>query len=719
MKIKMTKNIYNEFLFSDKKFGSIPKWVWNISLAEMSKEEIYEQFKGFTEKDKYCGVMIVLWNTDGYMTENYFEKYSFALETAEKFDMNIIIWDENGFPSGYAGGEVDKNYPEFTAKRIDMEEINVNDGFSIRCKIEKDFEGAVVFNIDTNEIIDVSTYVNDGFLSFTAINGNWKVMIFYCVTANSANVYGHSYKLIDYFDKKAVEKFIELTHQRYYDRFSKYFGNVIKYAFYDEPAFWHIDGGRIWTKEFKNKFFNKYGFSAVLLYPSLWYDIGEDTAWARNMLLGFRAELYSNEYIGTLSEWCNNHNIELTGHMDQEEIVNPVPISGDLFKVFKNQDIPGVDEINYYGRGSCAYKITSSAAVCYDKERVMCEVFGAMGEAIPTETLLKEAIDMLAKGINFFVPHGTWYSNDPTKIIFPPELSFRSEKFATSLAEYNEYVRGCSALLSGGRLISDIAILYPIHDLQAQYKFGVGEPYTGGVNPEHSDYLKIGEMLSLEIRNDFIFVHPEILEEKCRVDGDSIYLDNKINYQKFKVLIIPGMEVISCKNLRKVTEFYDNGGLVISTSKLPTKSVERGFDSDVCKMINHIFGRGVNSNKNGGNAYFIEECTSEKLKLILENSGIALDVLINTYCKILEGSLSYLHKEKDGIDIYYFGNSSNSNINMKILLKDKKTPVILNPHTKEKKASDFSIVKYNNFEYTSININLSGISSIFIISENN
>ena len=95
--------------------------------------------------------------------------------------------------------------------------------------------------------------------------------------------------------------------------------------------------------------------------------------------------------------------------MDQEEIVNPVGLCGDLMKAFRHQAIPGLDSIFQYGRGSPMYKIVSSAAHNYDRELVMTEVFGAMGEGIGVPTLYREAMDELAKGINWIVPHAIWY----------------------------------------------------------------------------------------------------------------------------------------------------------------------------------------------------------------------------------------------------------------------------------------------------------------------
>ena len=129
----------------------------------------------------------------------------------------------------------------------------------------------------------------------------------------------------------------------YYQTFPKHFGTTIDYAFYDEPTLRWVEGGRSWTEEFNNEFKKKYGISPMIFYPALWFNIGKDTEAARNLLLGFRAELFASGFSGTIDKWCHDHHIQLTGHVDQEEIVNPVSTCRDLMKAFKYQDISAVN----------------------------------------------------------------------------------------------------------------------------------------------------------------------------------------------------------------------------------------------------------------------------------------------------------------------------------------------------------------------------------------
>ena len=69
--------------------------------------------------------------------------------------------------------------------------------------------------------------------------------------------------LVDYLDPAAVQRFIGLTYQAYYDKFPGQFGATIDSAFYDEPTFWQVQGGRMWTESFNTRFQTKHGFSPV------------------------------------------------------------------------------------------------------------------------------------------------------------------------------------------------------------------------------------------------------------------------------------------------------------------------------------------------------------------------------------------------------------------------------------------------------------------------
>ncbi len=263
---------------------------------------------------------------------------------------------------------------------------------------------------------------------------------------------------MDYLDADSVRAFIDITYEEYYSRFQKYFENgTITSAFYDEPTFWPwpgttpygAEGARLWTPEYNKAYEETFnGESPVLNYPALWYEIGKDTDEARNKLQYVRTELFAENYIGQIADWCDDHGIDLMGHMLLEEWVNPVGLHGDLMKVFKDQQIPGVDVIGSYGYTQEAYKIISSSANNWDKGVVMSESFGAMGENMDKNILYKSSMDQYAKGVNMIIPHAIWYDNI-NHVDAPPEHKVKDNQDIYFIANSSDTAMNITVSLRG------------------------------------------------------------------------------------------------------------------------------------------------------------------------------------------------------------------------------------------------------------------------------
>lgn len=67
-------------------------------------------------------------------------------------------------------------------------------------------------------------------------------------------------------------------------------------------------------------------------------------------------------------------------------------------------------------------------------------------------------------------------------------------------------------------------------------------------------------------------------------------LDNRVNRQRYDVLILPGGKVFSAEALGRVREFYERGGRVIATSCLPERSAEFGMDDALRSEVEALFG---------------------------------------------------------------------------------------------------------------------------------
>ncbi len=632
-----------------------------------------------------------------FLSPEYFRLYRLALEEAKRQGMEVILYDDYSFPTGTVAGQLAAKYPQYMAKSLNLSEQNVAGPKRVEIAIPKGiYIGAVLMNRDSHELIDASGGKRGEGVVFQVPKGNWKAMVFFLPEARA--------RVVDYLDEKAMDAFLSMTYEKYRENFGTYFGNLITQTFYDEPSMHHQD--RMWTPEFNARFRERYGFSPMKYYPALWYDIGPETAAARNALFGFRAELFRKNFIQKLNDWCTAHKLRFGGHLDQEEPINPAPLNGDLMKVFEHQAVPTIDDIWWWGRTNVAYKIVTSSAFNWDKPLASAETYAAY-RTLNEKIAYAVAMDQFAMGINFQVPART---PQPKR------------------AELNDYVGRLSYLLQHGRHVADVAVLYPSASLLAAYRNvgGVRFPLAEGEKEPQimetaygreggpvygMDYQSLGEALFRGLRVDYTYLHPDVLVSRSTIADGKIVLNNRENREEFSVLFLPAEDTIPAAVAARIREFYEKGGRVIATGLLPTRSAEFGKDGEVQRDIYKVFGVApgeplkadvrraqdrqnfyvfwyyTRKNEAGGQAFFIPNTQPWLVDFVLRQVLPVRDVDIQQPIvtpKVgpdYDGALTYIHKIKNGRDIYFFANSSAKDIDTKVILRGKKALKIWDPHS--------------------------------------
>ena len=738
----------------------------DLDLSTVTIPKVQESVRAMAEKQKYGGVFFVATGGNGrhlsadylkqgsahlnfsengieFLSDDYFKVFGAAVEEAKRDGLSFVLYDDYAYPTGTVGGQIAAKFPQYMAKRLDMIEADGSGPSKLSLSMPKGiYVGAVLMNMDTHERRDVSDRKSaDGHVEVTAPAGNWKLMVFYL--NQDAVLKIRNPGLVDYLDEDAMKTFLALTYEQYYAHLKPYFGSVIQMAFFDEPTLHWLDG-RTWTPSFNRLFTARYGHSPMKDYPALWYDIGPDTAAARNALYGFRAELFSTNFVGRIAQWCQDHGIQGSGHLDQEEVVNPVTTNGDLMKAFQHQGIPGADDIAYLGRSNRGYKVVTSAASNYDKPVVMAETYAAY-EKLDNTVVFQTAMDQFAMGISLQLP---WQGID-AKVSQVPEL--------------NQYTGRLAYLLQHGRHVADIAVLYPIAALQSAYSFksaalrneaklgndlSLSElakaqgadweyAYNGGNPPPEIDYMDIGEVLFRGLRIDYTYLHPEVLVSNTRIQDRRLILNNRENREEYKTLIVPGGDTISVAAARKIEQFYRAGGTIVATSKLPYKSAEFGQDGAVQTAIGAIFGLAsadlvngkvpagsdgiyLHEDAAGGRAFFLVKPDSRSLQAVLDRAIPVRDVAFAEPMRPLltghsyDGALTYIHKVKAGRDIYFFANSSKQAVDTEVILRGKKALAVWNPHNGKQEAA---VVTSASKDATRLRLRLAPVTSLFYISQ--
>jgi hypothetical protein len=396
-----------------------------------------------------------------------------------------------------------------------------------------------------------------------------------------------------------------------------------------------------------------------------------------------------------VSEWSVQHGIAATGHQDNEETLNCVDTSGDLMKCFKYQDVPAIDKIGGNRPAERFYKIVSSAACNWEHPFVASETYGAMGN-LSWDEMVGVAMEQYAKGINILIPHAVWY--DTANIVYLPELSLRNPIYADSLRIFNEYLTRLNAVMQhGARWVGDVAILYPIHTMQSDFCMtGTPASYRSG---QGLDYVDVGVTLFDSLCCDYMFLHPEVLDENCRIDGDKLLFENKTQHNAFTICIVPACRTISLTNLEKIRDFAQAGGTVIFTSSLPEKATLASDDDEVKTIVKDLL--------DNQKAVFVEQPAPANLKAVLNKLSEKRTLQFTS-----NAGLPYTHKQIYGKNVWFFTNPDVTAKTVDVELVGTYQLEAWNPHTGKTGGKIAAVTKNGK---TSFRISPDGCKSLFII----
>ena len=659
-----------------------------------------------------------------YLSQQYFDRVKQFLAYTKKTGRTAVFYDEVGYPSGMANHTTPK---ELRRKVLDKSEESVTGPGEYRQSMPQEgvLMAVVAMNKSTLERIDLTPLVKDKSLTWNAPAGEWLVMVFNCRTLQG-ELKGVDYDgAVDYLDPDAARWFVDKNYGAHYREVGRYFGNTIIQSFFDDVGIFPEE--RTWTTRFNDKFKALTGRDPAIYYPALWMDIGPETESARVAFFNTRAELLADGFPKVVTDWGAKHNLPVTGHAPGNYEIQPVDMCADPFKFDRAQPIPMADVIFYYPFGRDGFKLVSDGADLYDKPIVNAEVFS---QFVPggAKAGYRRTMELYIRGINRFSGAGM----------------ARHDQIVGQPATFAEWAGRTSLLLQGGRRVSEIAIFYPIAALEAFFHFDAPDYVSamrwGTFVPYDTDYLAVGEMLLNQVHRDFTFIHPDVLlSDRIKVNGSSLVLDNKVNHQSFKVLILPGEKVISLSALQKIETYYDAGGVVVATSLLPSRAAELSAngneaianDQKVQTLVREIFGidsskpmpdgvSSIRTNSKGGQSVFIRKPDANLLSQTFDKLGLVADVAFtnNPAPMSAGGVFSYVHKYKEGRDIYYFANSSDDTFDtfaeirgsLKLQLWDPLTGNI----TEVTKAQQ---TRKNGISYTRFLLKLNPVSAIFVIGE--
>lgn len=542
------------FLAPPDEFTPTPFWFLN---DELDRDELKRQLLDFYEKGIRSFVIHPrkgLPLTTPYLSDVFLDYVEYLVEEAKALGMTVILYDEAMYPSGSCHGRVVQTNPAFAAKGL-KKHIWLPDAPTPAFG-----EGNWFIAAALAETMADGTCKYTGFDTMEAMQEAYaqseltKEAYYFTLVYSKGTIRGiHpdeddeeplAPKAADLLDPEAMQTFIHLTHDVYYNRLKEHFGKTIISIFTDEPSIMgrnHLPGLIPWTHGFLDHYLKMGGSLDAI--PQLFE---KETDASHDLHLIYKHavnDMLAKHYFKPVSDWCEAHGIALSGH----------PASSEDIGMLQYFQLPCQDIVWRYidpdlkngliGGHSTMGKCSSDAARHSGKRRNGNECFGACGHKddpwdFPFTDMMWYMNWLFARGVNMLIPHAFYYSlRDERVNERPPDVGPNSPWWDNYL-EIATYIRRMCWLNTDSVNVTDIAVL---------------------CNGDHLPWEPVKALYENQI--EFNYLETALLE-KCTLKDNTINIEK----QSYRIILVEDGLLISDAEQAVLDQFKAAGGIIITAS---------------------------------------------------------------------------------------------------------------------------------------------------------
>lgn len=547
-------------------FRGAPFWSWNDKL---DPEELRRQIRVMQKGGLGGHFMHARIGLETpYFSEEWMKCIDACVDESKKLGMYAWLYDEDKWPSGFAGGLISGRGGEYNRKSLRKREMHIH--WDVREFTPMDGSLRYYLGVKKGRTIIGLTDVTGIALNMSEHRGK-TVFEFY--------VERDGY--VDLLNPKVVEAFIESTYERYYERFGKEFGweRTIPGIFTDEPNY----GRMPWTDELPRTFKERRGYNLLEHLPSLFYEVsmnGRHWCKVRHDYFRTATEMFVEAFTKRIYEWCEVHGLALTGHfLAEDNLVSQTTVIGAAMPHYEFMQIPGIDHLCRRLGSTMLVKQVSSVAHQFGGRRVLSEMFGCSGWNMSFEDQRWIAEWQFALGVDLVCQHLVLYSlRGCRKRDFPPSFNDHQPWWDYFHLVNDRFAR-ITFMLTRGKHVADLLMLHPIASAWCVY------------HPEHTEEaMQISnsfEQLSkwlLELHIDYDYGDEMIMRRHATVNDGKL----SIGSCSYSLVIIPPSLTMFSETFRLLEEFVRSGGKLIAIEPLPTM-----VDGEECEDITKFLKRNA------------------------------------------------------------------------------------------------------------------------------
>ncbi|MEX2168559.1 MAG: hypothetical protein WD851_04575 [Pirellulales bacterium] len=488
-----------------------------------------------------------------YMSEAYVEAIAASVTAASDCGIHAHLYDEDRWPSGWAGGAVPRTDASFRVKAlVQRRKEMVDDSYRLIA-----IAGGLHYYVATMP------------LGHPKFNGA-------CYT--------------DLTNPEAIRCFLQRAYEPLQTRLGDSFGRATPTIFTDEPALTYLytwpEGGLHWSDRLPPRFFDATGIELTEVLGALFND-QPDSAPVRIHFYRILAELFTESFMRQISDWCRQHGIRWTGHFMYE---HSLPLhfswSANGHSSYRYFDWPGVDHLGrQVGEVVTALGCRSSVHQ-FAKERMMTELYGASGQHLSFADRKWIGEQQIVLGANHLVPHlMSTTIRGARKRDYPPTLSPHQPWWPLNHVVEDHVARLCE-LLSRGHAQTDLLIIHPQESAYALSRgpvaVGDADTWTGRFfHPADDARLESMDQLwkrlchrLLDAGYMFDFGDEAVLADcgsvdKQLVDEQRVEPRLRVGAATYRAVIVPPQVTIRLSTVRLLTAFAEAGGIVAQLGDRP------------------------------------------------------------------------------------------------------------------------------------------------------